>query len=69
MTMSIGKYYIVTVGRIMKTSKVMCDLMTECVLSNTLLHGDRQCVTILIGVGVGDATVGEVLNQKDSSVC
>ena len=36
-TMSIGKYNIVTVGRIMKTSKMMSDFMTECVLSNTLL--------------------------------
>ena len=61
--MSIGKYNIVTVGRIMKTSKMMSHFMTECVLSNTLLHGHRESVAVEVGVGVGDATVGEALDE------
>ena len=64
MTIAIGKLpVVVACFSVVHGTKVVSKLMAKAVVSqSTALHGNRECQTIAVGVGVGNATTGKVGN-------
>ena len=64
MAIAVGKLSVVVACfSVVHGSKVVSKLMAKAVVSkSTALHGNRECHSTAVGVGVGNATTGKVGN-------